>query len=233
MAEEAVAVGAEARRVHRVGGAGLQVVLGAVLAAGAYGLVVVDAVRSLLDRVPVAPDEAVERGDRDSRVRALVGHRPGDAVDVLAGDERAGALDEEDHVDGPGALGLVDVHRVQHGRFAGGRVARDGGGALDAVQPVGGPQVGGGAPGGLGDRPVVGGDDDVGDLGGAERGADGAGDQGDAADLGEVLGGDAFGSAAGGDHGEDGRGHGGCSWSGVHSSPIRRITGATRWTPWR
>ncbi|GFN06592.1 hypothetical protein Smic_51480 [Streptomyces microflavus] len=167
----------------------------------------VDAVRALLDRGPVAPDEPVERGDGDGRVGALVGHRPGDPVDVLAGDERAGALDEEDHVDGAGALGLVRVQRVQDGRLAGGGVARDGGGALHAVQPVGGAEVGGGGAGGLRDGGVVGGDDDVGDLGGAERGADGTGHQGDAADLGEVLGGDALGSAAGGDHGEHGRGH--------------------------
>ena len=43
-AEEAVLVLAEAGRVHGVGGAGLQEVLGAVLAARAEGLVVVDAV---------------------------------------------------------------------------------------------------------------------------------------------------------------------------------------------
>src|SRR5262249_50841217 len=44
VAEEAVVVLAEAGRVHRVGGAGLQQVLGAVLAARTEGLVVVDAV---------------------------------------------------------------------------------------------------------------------------------------------------------------------------------------------
>lgn len=204
VAEEAVAVGTESGRVHRVGGARFEEVLGAVLATGADLLVVVDAVVVVLDRAAVAPQEAMERGDGDGRVGAFPGDRGGDAVDVLAGDEGAGALDEQHHVHGLAVLRLVAVQRVQDGGLAGRGVARDGFGALDAVQPAALAEHFGGGPRGLGEGGGVGRHDDVRHLARREAGADRADDERDAADLGEVLGGYALGSATGGDHGQHG-----------------------------
>lgn len=194
-------------------------------------------VRGLLGRV--APDEAVERGDGEGGVGAVFDEGAGHAVDVLAEDERAGALDQEDDVDRGAVQGLVGVQGVQDGGLRGGGVARDGGGAEH--------DLGAGLAGRGGDGVVVGGDDDVGHQPGGEALTDRAGHQRNAADGGEVLRGDALGAAARGDHGEDaaggGRsvrfrvGHGLYSLrSGqvaAHSSPIRRMTGATRCTPWR
>lgn len=187
--EEAVAVGTESGRVHRVGGACFEEVLGAVLAAGADGLVVVDAVVVVLDRAAVAPQEAVERGDGDGGVGAFAGDRGGDAVDVLAGDEGAGALDEQHHVHGLAVLRLVRVQRVQHGGLAGRGVTRDGFGALDAVQPGRFAEGFTGGAGRLRDGGGVGRHDDVRHLARRQAGADRADDERYTADLGEVLGG--------------------------------------------
>ena len=150
-AEEAVAGRAEAGGVHGVGGAGLQPVLRAVLATLAYGLVVVDA----------AAVHGVLRSSRQTKpwkaatVSALSApcssDGRGDTVQVLAGEERAGALHEQEHVDGTAVHGLVRVRGVQDGGLAGGGVAGDVGGPLD--------DLGAGGAGGVGDRAVVGGDD--------------------------------------------------------------------------
>src|SRR5690606_5951276 len=202
--EEAVPVGAETGRVHGVGRAGLQQVLRAVLAAGADGLVVVDAVTaagvraargipsvacvaSVASVVSVAPEEAVERGDGDGRVGAVLDHRGGDRVDVLAAQERAGALHEQHHVHRGAVRGLVGVQGVQDGRLGGGGVAGEGGGPWDDLRA--------GLPGHVGDVPVVGGDDDVRDVPGGPAGAHRAGHQRDAADGGEVLRGHTLGAA--------------------------------------
>lgn len=194
----------------------------------------------LVRRVP--PDEAVERGHGQGGVGAVFHDRAGDTVDVLAEDERAGALDEHHDVDSGTVERLVGVHRVEDGRLGGRGVARDGGGAQDDLGP--------GLPARGGDGVVVGGDDDVGHQPGGEALAHRAGHQRNAADGGQVLRGDALGAAARGDHGEDAAfgsrsarfrvGHGGNSLrcvrrggAAAHSSPIRRMTGATRCTPWR
>lgn len=194
--------------VHRVRRAGLQQVLGAVLPHLPDALVVVDAVGVVLDGGAVAPYEAVEGGHGDGRVGAFAGDRCGHPVDVLASDERAGALDQQHHVDGAAVHRLVRVEGVQHRVLAARPVARDGGGTLHAVQPPGLPQRVARGPCGGGDGRVVGRHDDVGDLARSETGLHRAGDQRYAADLGDVLGRDALGSAAGGDHGEHGRGRG-------------------------
>ena len=78
-AEEAVLVLAQAGRVHGVGGAGLQQVLRAVLAAGAEGLVVVDAV-------------AAGRGSGGPRpCAAWASRRPAVSARAAAGAVRAAA----------------------------------------------------------------------------------------------------------------------------------------------
>jgi len=243
-AEEAVPPVAEAVGAHGVGGAGLHEFLGAVLAARAAGLVVVDtegagrAARGkwawcVRRRVRVLPPyEAVEGRDGVGGVRAAGYDGLGDPVDLLAGDEGAGALHEQDDVHGRAAVrGLVGVHRVQDGSFAGRGVARDVGGAQY--------DLGAGGAGDLGDRGVVGRYDDVGDVPRRHAFADGAGDQRDTPDRCQVLSGHALGAPAGGDDGQNGLAHEfGCScrFNSVgagHSWPQRRITGATRCTPWR
>lgn len=275
-AEEAVLVLAQPRRVHGVGGAGLQEVLGAVLAARAEGLVVVDAVTAVRGRgvgdgraaadgpgalrvdggrvvVRVAPDEAVEGRHGQRGVRAVLDDRAGDPVDVLADDEGAGALHEEYGVDDGAVQRLVGVHGVQDGGLGGGGVAGDGGGAQHDLRAC--------LAGGGGDRLVVGGDDDVRHEPGRDTLAHRAGHQRYASDGEEVLGGDALGAAPRGDHREhpahrlrparcglarlrvghwlyslrrvlDARGSR-IRREGGHSSPMRRMTGATRCTPCR
>ncbi|BFO14783.1 hypothetical protein SHKM778_11710 [Streptomyces sp. KM77-8] len=112
----------------------------------------------------------MERGDRHRRVGGPVGHRGRHRVDVLADQEGAGALDEEDDVDGGAVEGLVGVHGVQDGGLGGGGVAGDGGGPQD--------DLGAGLPGGGRDGLVVGGDDHVGDVPGGPALAHGARHQG-------------------------------------------------------
>ncbi len=221
---------------------------GAVLAARAERLVVVDAVTAAGDRrvgdlggasdlfaaggfddrrglvVGVAPDEAVEGRDGVRGVGAVRDDRVDDAVDVLADDEGAGALHEQDHVDGRAVQRLVGVHGVQDGGLGGRGVTGDGGGPQH--------DLGAGLAGGGGDGLVVGGDHDIGHQPAGAALAHGAGHQRYAADGGEVLGGDALGAAARGDHREHPAhrsalarlrvGHGLYSLSGslgVHSSP--------------
>lgn len=233
VAEETVLRLAEARGAHRVGGAGLQQVLRPVLAARAVGLVVVDAVAAGrgghrrtgpaalgglaggrgggTDLVGgVAPDEAVEGGHGHGRVSAVLHDRGGHAVDVLGGDERAGALDEQHHVRAASGHRLVGVHRVQDRGLAGRGVPGDGGRAQD--------DLGAGGAGRVGDGGIVGGDHDVGDEPGLAAGLHGAGDQRHAPDRGEVLAGYALRAAAGGNDGQH-RWHGGSLRLGgrVHS----------------
>ena len=234
-AEEAVAVGTEAGDVHRVRGAGLQQVLGAVLPARPDALVVVDAVGVVLDGGAVAPDEAVEGCHGDGRVGAFAGDRGGHAVDVLASDERAGALDQQHHVDGAAVHRLVRVEGVQHRVLAARGVARDGRGTLHAVQPSGGPQRVTRGPCGGGDGRVVGRDDDVGDLGSVR---DRPAPRGRPAvcrrpGRGSWPGRPWIRRGRGSRRGRSGSGSSLLLTVAVHSSPIRRITGATRWTPCR
>lgn len=141
----------------------------------------------------LAPQEAVERGHGHRRVGAALGDRGGHPVDVLPGEEGAGALHEQDDVHAGAVQRLVGVQGVQHGRLGGGGVPGE----------VRGPQhdLGARLPRGLGDGRVVGGDDHVRDVPGGAALPYGAGHQGHAADGGEVLGGDALGAAACGDHG--------------------------------
>ncbi len=227
-AEEAVPVGAEPGDVHGVGRAGLDEVLGAVLAARARAAVVVDAARAVL--VVLAPHEAVEGRGGERGVRAAVHDGPRDPVDVGGEEEGARALDEEDGV-GRGAVPLlVRVERVQDRGLAARQVARQLGGPAHDAGP--------GLAGRAGDRRVVGRDVHVGDVPGGQALAHGADDERDAADGREVLRGHALGASPGGDDGEDTRGHGGAfggggRGSGGHRSPMRRMTGATRWTPCR
>ncbi len=208
--EEAVPVGAEAGRVHGVGGTGLQQVLGAVLAARPVGLVVVDAVAAAARTAPFAaalagrpgarlvvrvpPDEAVERGDGQGRVGALVEDRAGHPVDVLPDEEGAGALHQQDDVDPPPVQRLVRVQGVQDGRLGGGRVAGYRGGPQHHLGTGPACRRGGGA--------VVGGHHHVGHQPGGPALAHGARHQRQAAHGGEVLGGHALGAAAGGYHRE-------------------------------
>ncbi|GDY63297.1 hypothetical protein SAV14893_026900 [Streptomyces avermitilis] len=161
-----------------------------------------------------------------------------DSVHVLADDEGAGALHQQDHVDRRAVQGLMGVHGVQDGGLGGGGVAGDGGGPQH--------DLGAGLAGRGGDGVVVRGDDDVRDEPGRPALADGAGHQRYAADRQQVLRGHALGAAARGDHREHTAhrsrlarfrvGHSLYSLGRdrcAHSSPIRRMTGATRCTPWR
>src|SRR5882757_4901711 len=171
-AEEAVAGGAEAVDAHRVRGARLQQVLRAVLAARPGGFVMVHTERSgrgIFGAAVVPPDEAVEGRDGVRGVRAAVDDRGDHAVDLLAGDERAGALHQQHHVGGRAAHRLVRVHRVQDGGFTGGGVPGDG----DRAQH----DLGAGRAGDRGDGRVIGGDHHGADPAGAGAGEHRAGDQ--------------------------------------------------------
>ncbi|EGJ76981.1 putative transferase [Streptomyces sp. Tu6071] len=198
-AEEAVLVGTEPGDVHRVGRAGLDEVLGAVLAAGAGAAVVVDAVRALVGVLAAAPHEAVEGRGGERGVRVAVHDGLRDAVDVGGEEEGARALHEEDDV-GRGAVPLlVRVERVQDRGLAAREVAGQLGGPADDFGP--------GLAGRAGDRGVVGRDVDVAHVPRGQALAHGADDERDAADGREVLRGHALGASPGGDDGEDTRGH--------------------------
>ena len=119
-AEEAVPSLPEPGHRHHVEGAGLAVVRLPVLAARPVGGVVVDpgglAVGS------GSPEELIRRHRREHRVGLAAGHPADRLVQIGRVDERAGALDEDDHlrVD---AAGGERVQRVQQRGLRAGRVA--------------------------------------------------------------------------------------------------------------
>ena len=128
------------------------------------------------------------------------------------------------------SLALDDVHGVQDGRFGGGCVRGEIGGAVDHARAV---FAGHGC-----DLGVLGGDGDdhLAVATGFEGLGDGPGDQRFPADGQEVLAGDALGAPAGGDHGQHAHAAPSSTWAitregssagtcgaGVGSPPKRRI----------
>ncbi len=201
--EEPVPFLAETVGAHRVGGAGLQQVLRPVLAARPERLVVVDPVAAGL--AGLAPDVAVERGHGQRGVGAVEDRR-GHAVQLLACEERAGALDEEHDIDRDAVPFLVHTHGVQDGGLAGRGVVGDLVGALDHFRARGVRRGG--------DARVVGGDDDRGQQARRTALADGAGDEGRVTDRREILARHPLGAPPGRDHSQhSAHGHAFISWS--------------------
>ncbi|GAB3756265.1 hypothetical protein GCM10028864_38210 [Microlunatus parietis] len=216
-AEEAVLVGPEAGHLHDVEGAGLAEVGPPVLPPGPYCRVVVlaDHGAAAGQHVvgPVAPDEVVRRDAGERAVAVVVEHQRHPVVEVVGLDERAGALDEDEHVRLV-AGGSEFLQRVQQRRLRAGQVTGDGRRPLDHAA------AGGAAD--LGDLRVVRADVHGVDEAGPTAGRDRAGDQRHPADPAQVLARYALGAASGRDDRDDAELFGGLHHGGDARTGWRR-----------
>ena len=208
---QAVPVDPEPGRGHRVHRPGLEELLLAVLTTRTRRLVMVDPNRLTGRLAP--PQETVARRGGERRVRSGP-HRRDAARDLGRADERTGALQHQQQLDGPAGRGLEPFQRMRQGRLTGRGVARQLIRPPDCHRP--------GLDGQSTDPVVVGGDRDHVDGTGRLRSADHPYHQGDAADRGQVLAGDAFRAAPRRNHREY-----------RHSLANRRSAGATVSTPCR